>query len=135
MLKSTEIYVSCGILVSLYALWMFRSRSALKDIPGPRGLPLLGNLLDWPSEFQGQQVEVWKKMFGQYTDPSKFLARTYYNLTLTGPMVKLSVFGKTAIFLGSGRSISELFATRSSRFSDRPKLTFSGELYVPHATL
>lgn len=66
MLKSTEIYVSCGILVSLYALWMFRSRSGLKDIPGPRGLPLLGNLLDWPSEYQGQRVEVWKKVFGQY---------------------------------------------------------------------
>lgn len=45
-------------------------------------------------------------------------------------MIKLSIFGKTAIFLGTGRSISELFAKRSSEFSDRPELTFSGELYV-----
>lgn len=51
-------------------------------------------------------------------------------LKFIGPMVKLSVFGKTAIFLGNGRSISELFAKRSSDFSDRPTLVFSGELYV-----
>jgi len=50
-------------------------------------------------------------------------------------MIKLSVFGKTAIFLGNGRTISELFAKRSSEFSDRPVLTFAGELYVLDAAI
>ncbi len=49
-------------------------------------------------------------------------------------MIKLSIFGKTAIFLGTGKTISELFAKHSTEFSDRPQLTFSGELYVPDAT-
>jgi hypothetical protein len=43
-------------------------------------------------------------------------------------MIKLVVFGKTAILLASGRVISELFAKRASAFSDRPSLVFSGEL-------
>ena len=133
MLKAIEIYtVSFGFLISLYALWRLRRRSGLKNIPGPRRLPFVGNLLDWPSEFQYEQVERWKKVFGYY-----IITDTPYNIHLLrqlGPMIKLSIFGKTAIFLGTGRTISELFAKHSTEFSDRPQLTFSGELYVPRAT-
>ena len=46
-------------------------------------------------------------------------------------MTKLSVLGKTVLFLTSPRAISELFAKRASTFSDRPHFIFSEELYVP----
>jgi len=66
MLDSIEILASFGIAISLYLLWTLQPQSGLKDIPGPRGLPLIGNLLDWPSEYQGERVDEWKKVFGQF---------------------------------------------------------------------
>jgi len=47
---------------------------------------------------------------------------------LYGPVTKLSVLGKTVLFLTSPRAISELFANRASTFSDRPHFIFSEEL-------
>ena len=66
MSDSIQIFASCGILISLYVLWYLRPNSGLKDIPGPPRRPLIGNLLDWPSEYQGERVNEWKKVFGQF---------------------------------------------------------------------
>ena len=74
-----------------------------------------------------------RKFLVSSTHPKLFTSTYSLKNTLAGPMIKLSVFGKTAIFLGNGKSISELFAKRSSEFSDRPVLTFAGELYVQDA--
>ncbi|KAJ7052940.1 cytochrome P450 [Mycena amicta] len=79
-----------------------------KRIPGPRALPLIGNLLDWPSEHQADRMAVWKKAYG--------------------PLTKLSILGKDILFLTSAHAISELFVKRGSTFSDRPQLVFSQEL-------
>jgi hypothetical protein len=49
---------------------------------------------------------------------------------IAGPVTKLSVLGKTVLFLTSPRMISELFAKRASTFSDRPHFIFSEEMYV-----
>ncbi|EPQ52491.1 cytochrome P450 [Gloeophyllum trabeum ATCC 11539] len=99
------VAASLGVLTLVYALRKFFTRSNLKPVPGPPGVPILGNLFDWPSEYQAETVQEWKKVYG--------------------PMVKLGILGKRMIFLTSPTVISELFAKRSADYSDRPRLIFS----------
>lgn len=54
-------------LTALAAIFFAVKRYYGSTIPGPRGLPLLGNLFDWPSEYQAETVQEWKKTFGRQT--------------------------------------------------------------------
>nr|GAT47942.1 cytochrome P450 [Mycena chlorophos] len=100
-----------AILALLATYNFFRGRKAAqlhKRIPGPRALPLLGNLLDWPSEHQAKSMQVWSERYG--------------------PITKLSILGKNILFLTSTQTITELLSKQSAVFSDRPQLVFSQEL-------
>lgn len=69
---------------SAFAIWPTLFPSKLKEIPGPRGLPILGNLCDWPSEFQAERIEEWKEKYGtyflrfnHYARPDSYVHRNY----------------------------------------------------------
>ncbi|TFK37751.1 cytochrome P450 [Crucibulum laeve] len=69
--------------------------------PGPKGLPIIGNLRDMPEP--GQE-------WFTFTD----LAKQY------GEIVHLEVFGQSIVILNSTKATTELFDRRSSNYSDRP---------------
>ncbi|KAJ6555588.1 cytochrome P450 [Mycena vulgaris] len=108
-LRAIDVSVPVAAACLLAWVWL---RPRTKSIPGPRGLPIIGNLFDWPSDYQADRMADWQKLYG--------------------PVTKLSVLGKTVLFLTSPRAISELFAKRASTFSDRPHLVFSEELCGMH---
>ncbi|KIJ40995.1 hypothetical protein M422DRAFT_172679 [Sphaerobolus stellatus SS14] len=72
--------------------------------PGPRGLPLIGNVLDIPSEYEFLTYNDWR--------------RTY------GDLVSLHIFGKPLMIVNSAKVAHELFDKRSPNYSDRLNLIF-----------
>ncbi|KAL0958951.1 hypothetical protein HGRIS_014263 [Hohenbuehelia grisea] len=76
--------------------------------PGPKPLPVIGNLKDLPRK---DEVAVYSKWAAQY-----------------GDLVHISVFGKHIVFVNSFQVANELFEKRSSNYSDRNKLHMINDL-------
>ncbi|KAJ7251370.1 cytochrome P450 [Mycena rebaudengoi] len=77
--------------------------------PGPKKLPLFGNLFDLPSKFEWETYAKWSKEFGS-------------------DIIHLSVAGKSIIILSSVDVIFDLLDQRSAIYSDRPRSTMMNEL-------
>ncbi|KAJ6529272.1 cytochrome P450 [Mycena capillaripes] len=93
----------CGLLLTS------RLNKARGDLPpGPRGLPLLGNVFQMPTDSPWLTVAAWGKKYGD--------------------VMSVSVLGQPIIFLSSPQAAFDLFDSRSTIYSDRPELVFIGDL-------
>ncbi|KAF9468084.1 cytochrome P450 [Collybia nuda] len=76
--------------------------------PGPKGLPIVGNVFDMPKE------NAWL---------------TYANWSVTfGDIVYVEVFGSPLVILNSVKATTELFEKRSANYADRPPMVMVNEL-------
>ncbi|KAF8348622.1 cytochrome P450 [Amanita rubescens] len=93
----------------LLFLWFRGNKTSGPPLPpGPKKLPLLGNLLDMPTEHEWLKFTTWA---GQY-----------------GNMVSVSVFGQQYIIVNSAKTAVELLEKKSRIHSDRPVIQMGGEL-------
>ncbi|KAG2008746.1 cytochrome P450 [Coprinopsis cinerea AmutBmut pab1-1] len=96
--------VALGFLLALKALSMktaFAQRSkGLPLPPGPKGLPILGNLLQIPKVKPWKVYAEWKKQYGD--------------------MIYLEALGQRMLVLNSLEDIEALLVKRSTNYSDRP---------------
>ncbi|TDL20083.1 cytochrome P450 [Rickenella mellea] len=76
--------------------------------PGPKPLPLIGNLLDLPKDYDWLH---WAK-----------------HKALYGPISSVSVFGQNMILINDAQIAYELLEKKSSIYSDRPPLVFAGQM-------
>ncbi|KAF7301611.1 hypothetical protein MIND_00726600 [Mycena indigotica] len=76
--------------------------------PGPKGLPIVGNILDMPAEQEWETFSTWSDAYGDISS--------------------VTVLGKTIVILGSTRVAMDLLDKRSAIYSDRPTLPMGGEL-------
>jgi len=76
-----------------------RTQSTLPLPPGPKGKPIIGNLLDLPASEIWLKATEWKDMFGD--------------------IVHLEVAGTHMIFLNKFEDTINLFEKRSNRYSER----------------
>ncbi|KAI0676518.1 O-methylsterigmatocystin oxidoreductase [Trametes maxima] len=104
MLASGSIVFALALLV-LAALWRFRSRSVLSLPPGPKPLPIIGNLLDMPTKRQAPILRELGKKYGDVT--------------------YLNVFGQPTLILNSYAAAAELLDRRSGNTSDRPRIVMA----------
>ncbi|KAJ7740813.1 cytochrome P450 [Mycena metata] len=77
--------------------------------PGPPQLPLLGNLLDIPSDLQWEKYLEWSREFNS-------------------DIIHLNAAGTSIIVLSSMEAVRELLDKRSSLYSDRPDAPMLTEL-------
>lgn len=115
-------------LAAVYFLWRILNRPTLSLPPGPRGYPIIGNVLDMP------QSKPWE-MFGQWGDRWGMsfhrFQQNYEGKVLilhAGDINSVTVFGKPFIILNSYRTAYALLDKRSLIYSDRPKLVMAGQM-------
>ncbi|KAL0575999.1 hypothetical protein V5O48_005966, partial [Marasmius crinis-equi] len=84
------------------------SKSSLPLPPGPKGLPLIGNLLDMPSEKEWLTFAKWGQQYGK--------------------ICSVTVLGQTIVVLNSATTAVEMLDKHGSIYSDRPIIPMGGEL-------
>ncbi|KAJ7251382.1 hypothetical protein C8J57DRAFT_674172 [Mycena rebaudengoi] len=88
-------------LAVLALLYFNRRRSSHLPLPpGPKKLPLFGNLFELPSKFEWETYTKWSKELGS-------------------DIIHLSVAGKSIIILSSVDVVLDLLDRRSAIYSDR----------------
>lgn len=112
--------VALGLcLVALYLLARRKKHGEYPLPPGPKGLPIIGNLLDMPTSDEWLTFQKWSKDFGS----SLFLCRfphCHPDLLPSGSdVVHISTFGIHIVILNSVKAASELLDGRSAIYSDR----------------
>ncbi|KAK0469239.1 cytochrome P450 [Desarmillaria tabescens] len=76
--------------------------------PGPKELPLIGNLLDMPTEKEWLTFAKWGELYGN--------------------IASVAFFGQRLIVLNSAQTATDLLDKKSSIYSDRPSIPMGGEL-------
>ncbi|KAK0223367.1 cytochrome P450 [Armillaria fumosa] len=93
------------LLASLGALLLYRQLSSTRRRrlplpPGPKGLPLLGNLWDVPAEYPWLTYAQWTATYGD----------VFY----------LDTPGNPTVVINSAQAAADIFEKRSGNYSDRP---------------
>ncbi|KAJ6452467.1 cytochrome P450 [Mycena sanguinolenta] len=94
------------VLVTVLSL-VFSRRSTVSSLPlppGPRKLPLLGNLFDIPAKHSWKTYMTWSRKYNS-------------------DILHLNVAGQSIVILCSQKATDALFTKRSFMYSDRPPLT------------
>ena len=86
--------------------------------PGPKGWPIIGNLLDVPKSMSAKEYGALSKTYGECLQHLDHQCRPLS--ILLGDVVHLSVFGQHIVLLGSLEAAVELLDKRSSNYSDKP---------------
>ncbi|KAI1425062.1 cytochrome protein [Xylaria sp. FL1777] len=101
LLLATALVVIVRITVRLF------KKTTFPLPPGPKGLPLIGNVLDLPPKGV-RECDHWLKHKDTY-----------------GPISSITALGQTIVILHSAKLTWELFEKRSLKYSTRPTLTFA----------
>lgn len=104
-----QLFVASLLSAIVYRLLQRRQRPSLPFPPGPKGLPLIGNLRDLPTQYQWLKYE----RLGQ---------------DIGSDILHLEFFGTHLVVLNSEKAANDLLEKRSSIYSDRPQLKALTEL-------
>ncbi|KAG5645608.1 hypothetical protein DXG03_005746 [Asterophora parasitica] len=91
--------VASAVLVAIY---LGKKRRRLPYPPGPKGYPIIGNLLDIPTGFQWKEYTEWGKKYGD--------------------LMYINVLGAHLVIINSEEIADELVEKRSSNYNDRPDI-------------
>ena len=95
------------LLTTKSIIWT-RSSRRLSLPPGPKPLPLIGNLHQMPKNLQWLEFYRWSCEYG--------------------PIMHLSMAGQPLILLSTNQAAQDLLSRRSAQYSDRPRMVMAGEL-------
>ncbi|PPQ69848.1 hypothetical protein CVT25_005489 [Psilocybe cyanescens] len=114
---STFITSVASLLVAYIVGKLMVARRERRNFPpGPKGLPLIGNALDFPTVNLGPEYVQWGQ---RYNSLSKYLVLTA-KLNPTGDILHASAFGTHVIIINNRQIADELFERRAVKYSDRP---------------
>ncbi|THU83987.1 cytochrome P450 [Dendrothele bispora CBS 962.96] len=99
-----------SILCLVYLLQRYNRRTKHVPLPpGPKKLPLIGNLLDMPTTFEWEKYDEWCR-------------------ELDTPILHLSVAGSSIIVMNTAKVAEDLLDNHSAIHSNRPRLVMVNEL-------
>ncbi|KAI0291850.1 cytochrome P450 [Russula brevipes] len=101
-----------NIALAVLALWLLKKVTEKKPlgrpIPGPKGWPIIGNLLDVPTEVEYKVFSQWKQKYGD--------------------LIQLTVLGQSTIIINSPQLATDILSKKSAIYSSRPHLTMACDL-------
>jgi hypothetical protein len=104
-------------LVSFIIYVLLRRKRKPPFPPGPKGLPLIGNLCDISLEYLWFTYEKWGREIGERI--SFLLGHKVHFLYLGSDIVHTEFLGIHVVVLNSEKSATDLLEKRSSIYSDR----------------
>lgn len=115
-------------LAAFSAIYDYQRRRGLPYPPGPRPLPLIGNLLDIPKEFSWLTYSQFSNKHGMiYFSAGELLTEGI--TALAGDILSFRVFGRVIVVLNSFKTSKDLLERRPHIYSDRT-VPPSVEMYV-----
>ena len=93
--------------------------------PGPRPLPLLGNIFDVPTTLTRRAYYKLAAKHGMRVFPCPDYVACVGADVLTGVIMHLKVLSQSIVVLTSYRAASELLDKRSSNYSNRPQFVMT----------
>ncbi|RDX53248.1 cytochrome P450 [Lentinus brumalis] len=87
---------------------LVRKRTPGPVPPGPRGLPLVGSVLDIPLTYQWYHFSNWSQRWGD--------------------IMSFSMFGQTYIVLNSAKHAVDMLEKKSAIYSSRPRIPIGGDM-------
>jgi len=94
--------------VGLITLWILLRPKKAPLPPGPKGLPIIGNVFDMPVDQEWLTFAKWGEEYG--------------------PLSSVTVLGTPIVFVNSAKVAQEMLDKKSSLYADRPVLQMGGEL-------
>ncbi|KAK7446304.1 hypothetical protein VKT23_014510 [Stygiomarasmius scandens] len=104
---SDSVVLFCIVSISFCVFSFCGGKSRQQLPPGPRGLPLVGNLFQVPIKKNWLRFDSWKKEYG--------------------PIISLNLFGQRMIILNSEKTAVDLLERRAANYSSRPRFIVAGE--------
>ena len=119
-------FIVLSFIFTLQAFRDYRRRRGLPYPPGPRPLPIIGNLLDIPMESSWLTYSQLAKKYG--TSYVHLHVSRYAHL-FVGDVMSFHVLGRVVVILGSTEATKNLLGKRGNVYSDRPVIPFF-EMYA-----
>ncbi|KDR66539.1 hypothetical protein GALMADRAFT_161961 [Galerina marginata CBS 339.88] len=104
-----DLFVLLGTLAIAVLIYTRNNKRALPYPPGPRKLPVLGNLLDLPKSFEWETYARWSKEYNS-------------------GIIHLNAAGTDFVILNSFNAAIDLLEKRSSIYSSRAQFTMISQL-------
>ena len=119
---------SAGIVLGLIVLYFARYLASpfRKLPPGPRGYPIIGNLLEM-GPGQWLKYAEWQKQYGQFVVPILFFP-PISEVVRPGDLIYLNAAGQPIVVINSQKIAVELLDRRATIYSDRPREVVVGDI-------
>ena len=135
------VILSAGLIATWWLsrfLWGRRNNpDRLPLPPGPKGYPIIGNLLGMPTYKPWEGFDQWSKIYGKLITSPHYI---FHHGKFIGDMIFFKILGQPFLVLGSAERTYDLFEKQSQNYSDRAHfpmfielLVTSSPSYVRHA--
>lgn len=120
-LTNTLDYAPYYALAVIVITLLLRKKWSLKlpYPPGPKGLPLIGNIQDIPSSQEWLTYARWGREFSQSRFPNIVVTPLTLLHNLDSDVIRLNLAGSHVLVVNTHDAAFELFDRRSAIYSDR----------------
>lgn len=97
----SPLFLAAGLWAWKWLSWRRRNPAGLPMPPGPKGYPIIGNVLDMPQKATWLTFREWAKQYGD--------------------IVSVDILGTKVVIMNTAKPAYDTFEKRGAIYSDRPR--------------